>query len=89
MTMVLHDDRAPGPDTCSGCGGAVVRAIDEFFRLVVLDVAPVDGGTWLYGSEYFTAGGEPDQAIRARRATGDEAPGPRWRLHVCPLVTPL
>lgn len=86
MTMVLHDDRAPGPDTCSGCGGAVVRAIDELFRMVTLDQLPAEGGGWLYGAEYFKGtGGVPEHAIRARRVTEADAPGPRWQLHGCPL----
>lgn len=84
MTMVLHDERAPGPDECSVCGAPVVRVLDEFFRLVVLDPAPADDGAWLYGSEYFAGlDDQPEPSIRGRRATEDDPPGPRWQMHRC------
>lgn len=84
MTMVLHDERAPGPDDCSACGAPVVRAIDELFRLLALDQAPVTDGAWVYGSEYFAGIGDaPEPSIRCRRATEADPPAPRWQLHGC------
>jgi hypothetical protein len=83
VTLVLHDERVVGPAECRGCGAHVVQAIDEFFRLVTIDPAPVADGLWIYGAEVDGLGDQPDPAIRARRATENDPPGPRWRLHVC------
>jgi len=64
-----------------------MRAIDELFRLVVLDQLPAARGPWLYGAEYFKGvGGAPDQPLRARLATQADPPWPRWYQHVCELA---
>jgi hypothetical protein len=84
VTFVLHDERPVGPGECLVCEAPVVRALDEFFRLVTLDPEPVEDGAWIWGSEVDGVGDQPDPAIRAHRATENDRPGKRWRLHVCP-----
>ncbi len=82
--LVLHDERTVGEGPCPICGAPVVRVVDEFFRLVTLDQAPAEGGAWIWGAEVDGLGDQPDPPVRARRATENDPPGPRWQQHACP-----
>lgn len=73
-----------GPSNCAGCSGAVIIAVDETGRYVLVAPDPVPTGALVMGLEEDALGDQPEPGlVRVRRATPDDPEGPRWALHQC------
>lgn len=88
MSVVAVADPTYGPSTCDDCGAPIVWALWEAGHRIAIDRDPHEEGHLVYGQEedQFHDVLEPG-VVRARRATEDDPPAPRWRMHfdTCPV----